>query len=196
MDTLLLVSLVVLDVLLFGYVYFSSRHKSGERSLLDEIREERKIIEELRVDLKDQMRKAEQKIYEMRDKIIAIASEAEIEHESVKSVFSENSSNIVSQVEAKLEEPIRKINDRCERAHSLLDRINKEREGLTKALKKAETLAKFFNKDLAYKDLLEEIEDHKYVDARQMLSRGVKPDVVATELNMPESEVRLILSLT
>ena len=195
METILIVMVLVLDILLFGYVYFTNKQKEVGSGFLGEMKEERKIIDELRASLKDQLSEFKRSVQSAQDKLVAIASEAEIDHKNIKSVFDDNSKSLVLEFEAKLDAPLKSINERCERAHSLFNRINIEKDSLLKALKKAETITKFFNGDIAYRDLLEEIEDKKYSDARQMLSRGVRTDVVASELNMAESEVKLILNI-
>lgn len=195
METLLLIVLILMDILLFGYVYFSNRTKGTGSSLIDEMREERRIIDELRAGLKDQIAAAEDRIVKLQEKVVAMASEAEYEHEGTKKLLTENTEDLLAQMEKKLAEPLDEINERCDRAHRFLDKVNQQRQGLLKALAKAETITKFFNKELPYNELLEEIEDKKYLDARHMLSRGRKPEDVASELNMPVSEVRLLLSL-
>jgi hypothetical protein len=76
-----------------------------------------------------------------------------------------------------------------------LRRIEKEKQILLKSVSRGEKIARFFDKRLPYEEVLEDIEDKKYIDARHLLSQGIAPKQVAQELGMPESEINLMIGL-
>jgi hypothetical protein len=196
MQTILLVFLVVVDFGLLACVYILSKKKSEAPHVLKEMAAERKIIEELRTSLKDQSAASQKILTELTEKATVLVTEAEIEYKNIKELLGESTGSLVEEIEEKLNNPIEFITKKCDTVQRSVDTLKKEKDGLLRAIKKAETLTKFFNQKIPYEDLLEEIEDKKYTDARHMLSKGIDPETVASQLNMPETEVALLVSLS
>ena len=194
MDVVLLVILILADIVLLGFIYVLSKKKAESPAVLQEIVEERKIINELRASLKDQVGTAQSEIKKQMDKMTVLVTEAEMEHKSTRELVNGETHSLLDGIEDRLNEPVALIKKKCDSVQRAIDKLKMERESLLLAIKKAETLTKFFNKNISYEDILEEIEDKKYVDARHMLSKGFDPTTIASQLNMPESEVELLAS--
>ena len=129
------------------------------------------------------------------DKINIIAAEAALELENAGSVIS-------SQVEKVLEDVSTDINSNFEKIavnRSSLEEFNlsieKNKKSLNRLVNRAEKLVKFFNENVPYEQVLEEIEDKKYMDARHLLASGYSPEEVSSELNLSESEIKLLVSI-
>ena len=195
METLLLIFLVIVDFGLLIYVYFLSKSRAESPEFLKEMATERKIVEELRASLKDQALESQNEIKKLTEKVTVLVTEAEMEYEKIKNVLDASTSDLIKEIERKLDDPVAYITKKCDVVQHNLDAISKEKDALLLALKKAETLSKFFNEKLSYEDLLEEIEDKKYVDARHLLSKGVSPKDISAQLNIPQSEVELLISM-
>ena len=102
---------------------------------------------------------------------------------------------VLDQVAERIQEPMKNITKKQAALESLLKKVERERLILKKALGRGEVLARFFNQNLPYEEVLREISDKKYLDARQLLSMGMSSNEVAKELDLPESEVALLVSI-
>ena len=102
---------------------------------------------------------------------------------------------VVTQLTSRFESPLRDLAKRKVGLESLLQQAEREKEILQKLLARGEKICRFFDERVPYEDVLHEIEDKKYADARKLLARGHAPHRVANELGMSESEVRLVAGL-
>lgn len=195
MQTILLIFLVIADFALLIYIYMISKRKSEAPEILRELAEERRIIEELRASLKDQNLASQKQIRDLTEKVTVLLTEAEVEYDKVKSLLDESSGDLVKEIESKLDQPIEFITKKCDLVQRTVDQLKKEKDSLLLALKKAETFSKFFDQNITYNDVIEEIQDKKYTDARYMLSKGIDSETIATQLNMDRSEVDLLVNL-
>ena len=75
---------------------------------------------------------------------------------------------------------------------SILRRVEEEKATLQRLVARSEKLCQFFDERIPYEEVLAEIEDKKYADARALLARGKSARAVAQELGLSESEVRLV----
>lgn len=197
MESILLLILIFADLLLFLYVYKSSRSRGySTHQLVLDIKEERRIVEELKVHLSDQIAQSKIEINKLAEKVTAMIAETEMDHEQVKKMVTEGSKELVDEFEHRVFEPLELIKKKYDQVERAVDKLRREKEFLLSAIKRAETLAKFFNKKIPYEELLEEIEDKKYLDARRLVSKGMSAKEVADSLNLTESEVKMIVSLS
>lgn len=195
MATIFLVLLVVLDLFLLGLVLFMGKQRFNPVDLLKEIHAERNSLKELResiqIELHDHYRKSE----EIYKKINRIAAEAEIEVKEAGKVLSQEMSVVLDDFSKKLSLSGEQITRQKTALGATIQRAEREREVLKKVVSRGEKLSSFFNKKVPYEEVLEEIEDKKYLDARQLLSTGMTPAEVSQEIGLPESEVLLISSI-
>lgn len=195
MTTLLLVALVAADVfILVTLLRLKSRGDSAIEVALD-MTEERRLLGELRQSVKEDLALAEAKARETLDKATKLAFEAEMEVKTGAQTITTELDQMVSQVAARLDEPVKEVGKKTQALDALLRRADKEKALLQGLIARGEKLAKFFDDKVPYQEVLEEIEDKKYQDARRLLAKGTSPRAVAQELNMSESEVRLVLGL-
>lgn len=195
MEVVLLVVLVFVDLFLLGFVYILSKTKMDSSKVLEGVSEERKILDEMRSSLKEQAESSEVKIKGMIDKVTALVTEAEVEHKEIRTMINETVQGLVKEIEGKFVQPLEAMEQKISVMDRLSRKTSKEKEMLLRALKKGEEITKFFNGKIKYEELLEEIEDKKYSDARLLIAKGLSPEIISRELNMPESEVRLLASV-
>ena len=74
--------------------------------------------------------------------------------------------------------------------------IKKERLEVERVVTKATQILNFFNDKVPYEKILSDIEDKKYIDAKRLLSEGVKTEEIATRLGLPHAQVEIMGSLT
>jgi hypothetical protein len=102
---------------------------------------------------------------------------------------------VVQELTSRFEAPVKEITRKQASLEALLRKVDQEKTLLQRLLQRGEKLARFFDERVPYEEVLEEIEDKKYADARALLARGKSPVTVAQELGMSESEVRLVAGL-
>ena len=195
MSAILLAILIVIDVLLLGVIYYLGKQRINPIEIVKELTEERKVLGELRRAVKEEIGFQDAKGKQIVDKVSTLATEIEMELKAGGATMAQEVDRILANVAARIDEPLQALARKQAALEMLLKRVERERQILVKAVGRGEKIAKFFDKRLPYEDVLEEIEDKKYVDARQLLSQGVPPKQVATELGLPESEVNLLVGL-
>ena len=195
MITLLLIFVIVMDLLLLGLVYFMSKQKFNPIELLKEISNERKLLKEMREGIQFEIDSKYQKVEELYKKINAIAAEAEIEVKNTSETLSTDMAEVLDEFSQKLMVSGEQITRQKTSMGAIIQRASQERDLLKKVVSRAEKLSKFFNGKIPYEEVLEEIEDKKYLDARHLLSTGMSPKDVSNEVGLAESEVSLIASI-
>ena len=195
MVTIILIVLALLDVFLLGIVYFLGKQRINPVELLKEMDEERRLLKELGQAVKEEMEQGEQRCRDVLNKVTAIATDIDMEMKSGSEAISGEVGKVLDQVAERIQEPMKTMAKKQASLEALLKKVEKERFILKKSLARGEVLVKFFNQNLPYEEVMREIEDKKYLDARQLLSRGMSSIEVARELDLPESEVSLLVSL-
>lgn len=195
MTTVLLVALVLLDMALLAVVFFLNRRQETHIELVEELTEERRLLTELRTSVQEELEAAHGKARETLEKATRLAAEAEQEVKSGGHTIAQEMNAVADQMTARFEEPLKDLARKQTYLESLLRRVDQEKTVLAKLISRGEKICKFFDERVPYQEVLEEIEDKKYADARSMLAKGKAPHAVAVELGMSESEVRLVAGL-
>ena len=130
------------------------------------------------------------------DKLSKVATEAEYEIKIAKEEMEKEIDKVLTKLSDRISDPLNKLSKRQASIETLLKKVDREKIVLQKSVSRAEKLAKFFKKDVPYEEVLKDIEDKKYADAKHLLSMGYKPKQVAQELGMPISEVNFLASVS
>ncbi|NRA65224.1 MAG: hypothetical protein HRU19_12120 [Pseudobacteriovorax sp.] len=192
MLTILLIFLVVVDLFMLGAIYFIGKEQAKPIEILKEISQEKRELKELAQSLKEDLSLKMSKADDIFKKINAVAAEAEIEARRYRETLNHEMSASLQEFSEKMEKTSQSLNRDRAAIGSLVSKAKGQRELLRKSIRQGEKLAGFFNKKVPYEQVLEEIEDKKYTDARELLSKGMPIDEVALEVGLPSSEVALI----
>jgi len=196
MQTIFLAMLGVLDVvLLVAFVRLRNR-QDDQVSLLSELTEERQIISSLRSQITNELNSAEGRNRALMEKVAHLAMEAEEEVKSGGATLAKGLGEVVDQLSGKFEGPLQELARKQASLETLFRKIEQQKLSLKKMIERAETLSGFFDQSVSYEQILLDIEDKKYTDARQLLAKGHKPDKVAQELGISPSEMRIIANLS
>jgi hypothetical protein len=194
--TLLLAALILLDLGLLAIVFLQSRRGGDARvELVQEMTEERRLLTELRTAVHEELFAAQSRSRDMHDKIARLAAEAEHEVKSGGQTLATEMEGVVTELSGRFEQPLKELTRRQAYMETLLKRVEGEKSVLQKLIARGEKICRFFDERIPYEEVLHEIEDKKYVDARALLARGQSPGQVAQALGMSESEVRLVAGL-
>jgi hypothetical protein len=195
MTTLLLATLVLLDLGLLAAVFLLGRRQEAQSELVAELTEERRLLTELRGTVHEELEAAQVKARETLDKASRLAAEAEQEVKSGGATIAQEMGSVAEQLAGRFEGPLKELTRKQTALESLLKRVEQERAVLSKLIARGEKICRFFDNRVPYEEVLAEIEDKKYSDARALLARGKAPTAVAQELGMSEMEVRLVAGL-
>lgn len=198
MNQLLLSLLIGVDAVLIVLVLVALRRRKTEEpsiGLLREVDHEHRLLKELRDSVRDELRQKHAEMKLLYEKVSTMATETEMELRSGGQSLSHELEAVLSEARVSLEADLAEVDKRRTNLSALLKRAKEERQLLQKALQRGERLAQFFDGRVPYQEVLEEIEDKKYVDARQLLAKGLAPLQVAKELGLAESEVQLIATM-
>ena len=160
------------------------------------LHEERKIVNQIRHALKDEIGSAQAKFRETLDKVTKLASEAEQEVASGREVLARAAEEVAQELSVQLEGPALELKKRQASLEVLLKKVGSERALMQKSLERGEKICKFFDQKVPYEEVLREIQDKKYDDARQLLAQGMKANQVAKEVGLSDVEVSLLLSVS
>ncbi|MGE0171794.1 MAG: hypothetical protein AB7T49_03380 [Oligoflexales bacterium] len=195
MITALLVTLLVLDVFLVYSVYSLFKRNTYSTELLREISEERQRLNELFATCRDEINIGKSEIKKLVDKASALGADLEMETSAGKSALTAEMERIVAQLSEKVNQPSKELLKQKQSMELLLRKTDIERQALQKALARGETILKCLDRDIPYDTVLRELQEKKYADARELLSRGFMPSEVAKDLGLSIPEVNLIASL-
>ncbi len=197
MSNLLLIALIGMDFFLLGLVLIALRRRQSPDLLgiLKEMDQEQRVLKELRDSIRDDLDQKMVEVKRIYEKVTVIATDAEMELKSSSDFVSKEVAAVLEEARRELEAPLEEIASQRTRLSALLQKSKQERQILQKSMARAEKLSRFFDRRIPYQEVLEEIEDKKYSDARFLLSKGLSAQQVASELNLPETDVQLIASM-
>lgn len=196
MTTFLLIALILLDVGLLAAVFLLNRKQDAHMEMVEELTEERRLLGELRSNVHEELEAAQFKARETLDKAIRLATEAELEVKSGGKTIASEMESVVTDLADKFEKPLKEIATRQAYLETLLRKVDDEKAIMQKLIARGEKICRFFDSRVSFEEVMEEIEDKKYSDARSMLARGKSPTAIAKELGLSESEVRLVAGLS
>jgi hypothetical protein len=195
MVTFLLVTLLVLDFFLVYSVYSLFKRNTYSTELLREISTERQRLNELLVSCRDEINIGKSEIKKLVDKASALGADLEMETTAGKEALAAEMEKVVVQLSEKVNLPSKELLKQKQSMEMLLRKADIERQTLQKALARGETILKCLDRDIPYDAVLKELQEKKYADARELLSRGLMPSEVARDLGLSVPEVNLIASL-
>lgn len=197
MNNALLILLIAIDLILVGLVFIALRKRQSPDllGLLKEMDQEQRVLKELRNSIKDELETRHSEMKRIYDRVTVVASDAEMELKSSGDFVGKEVAHVLEEARKQLEAPLEELAEQRTRLSALLQKSQQERLILQKSTARAEKLSRFFDKRIPYQEVLEEIEDKKYIDARFLLSKGLSPQEVAAELSLPESDIQLIASM-
>lgn len=195
MTTFLLVALILLDAGLLAAVFLLNRRQEAQVELVAELSEERRMIAELRASVQEELEAAQGKARGMLDKVTKMATEAEMEVKSGGATIAHEMEQIATTLTARFELPLKELSVKQRQVEALLKRLDQEKMMMKNLVARGEKICKFFDERVPYEEVLHEIADKKYSDARALLAKGQSPTQVAHELAMNETEVRILAGL-
>ena len=195
MNNILLLSVIAFDfVLLFLFLKLRTEKEQNSEILREVLEEKRQITDMVKV-YSEELKSLGTSARDTYDKINMIAAEAELELESAGDVISKQVEEVLNEVSADITSKFSQIDEKKRSFEEFNNSLDKNRKTLIRLINRAEKLAKFFNDNIPYEQVLEEIEDKKYMDARHLLANGYSPEEVSSELNLSASEVKLLVSI-
>ena len=195
MNNLLLLAVIVFYVVLL-YLFLKMRtDKEHNSEILREVLQEKRQITDMVSVYSDELKALSTEAKDTYDKINMIAAEAELELESAGDVISKQVKVVLDEISVDITQKFSDIEKKKASFEEFNQSLEKNRKTLIRLIGRAEKLAKFFNDNIPYEQVLEEIEDKKYMDARHLLANGYSPEEVSAELNLSSSEVKLLVSI-
>lgn len=195
--TMFALILVILDLFLVGLVLYmrNKPNKDADIEILKEIHQEKEALKELTLTLAEDIKQHYSKARQLLDKVSLIATELEVELKEGKATIAKDVDSLLDEYTDTFKKELAEISRQKSILGSTLQEAKKSREILNRSVQRANKLAMFFKKKVPYEEVLEEIEDKKYVDARYLLSQGMVITDVAKEVGLPESEVKLLTAI-
>jgi len=196
MTTILLVMLFALDIVILAYIYVTRRKTTEfDVNLAQEMNEERRILSELRDSVRQELQNHSRQSKEALDRVSRIAAEVDQEFKNNAGTIASDLETVVKGLEGRFEVPFQRLVTKEAAIESLGRRLEKQKLSLQKLVERGEKICRFFDQRLPFEQILDEIEDKKYVDARHLLTQGMKPAEVSKELGISLSEIHLIANM-
>lgn len=192
MSTLVLAAIIGFDILLvFGMLMLMKQQKGTDLAISD-LTAERELISSLSSKMKADISKTTIEQKSMMSRLSQIAAEIEKEVSSQKDGLGANLDLITTELAKEFEAPLRELTRKQNALAGLYKKLKHERIEAERVAQKASQLVKFFNEKVPYDEILSELEDKKYVDARRLLSKGVRPQDVSQRLGLPLAELEMM----
>jgi F0F1-type ATP synthase membrane subunit b/b' len=177
-------------------VYSLSRRRETHLELVAELTEERRLLADLRTTVQEELEAAQAKARSTLDRAVKLATEAEQEVKTGAQTIAKEMELVVSELTEKFADPLKELSRKQSYLESMLRRVEDQKTSLQNLLARGEKICRLLDSRVPLEDVIAEIEDKKYADARLLLARGRPPAAVAVELGMSETEVRLVAGLT
>ncbi|MFK7824191.1 MAG: hypothetical protein AB8G05_08540 [Oligoflexales bacterium] len=195
MTNTFLILLTLFDVGILIFLYLLLQRKQGSDELLQDLTEERRLLNNLKNEVKSEVDRASELTQIQLKKIMKLAAEVEQDATLSKENLASHLEEVFTEFTQKLESPMLELTKKHHLLENMLRKVDFEKKRLLKAIQKGEKICRFFHNDLPYDELLKDIELKKYEDARKLLTQGYSSEKVATELGMRVSEVELLESM-
>jgi|GEM_PF-870258 signal transduction histidine kinase len=192
MTTILLAALVILDVALITAVFVLSRKQDEQGEIVSELTEERRAISEIRQAVTEELESAQARLRATVDRVGHLAAEAEHEVRTGSQTLKSEVDSLVSQLSTRFEGPLKELARRQQYLETLMRQLDQNKTMIQKVIARGEKMVKLFDERIPFEDVIKELEDKKYADARYMISQGVAPLKVARDLGISEQEVLLL----
>ena len=195
MNDILLFAVILFDlVLLFLFMKLKTDNESSSE-VLREVLEEKRQITDMVAAYSDELKALSREAKDTYDRINMIAAESALELENAGSIISSQVEKVLEDLSGEISSNFEKISSNKSSLEEYNLSMSKTKKSLSRLVNRAEKLIKFFNDSVPYEQVLEEIEDKKYMDARHLLADGYSPEEVSSELNLSVSEVKLLVSM-
>jgi len=196
MQTILIAILLLVDAGLIYAFWQFSRRRTIEADIVSELADERRQIEDLRTSVRREIAEGQARMREVSDRVSRMAVEAEQEVKGSGSVMREEVEKVLSGFGGTLQGPLAELAARQEQVLGLLRKIESERNLLRKLLARAELMCKALDEKAPFEEVMSEMREKKYTDARSLLAQGLSVPKVAVEVDLSEAEVRLVAGIT
>jgi HPt (histidine-containing phosphotransfer) domain-containing protein len=196
MSTIVLAAIIGVDILLVFGMLVLLKNQRGTDLAISDLTAEREMIAGLQTSIRHDISKTSNEQKSMMTRLSKIAAEIEQEVSSQKSGIGDNLDQITSELAQEFEKPLRELTKKQNALANLYKKIKAERAEIERTAEKAAQLIKFFNEKVPYDEILCELEDKKYMDARRLLAKGVSAKEVSTRLGLPLAELEVMNHIT
>jgi chromosome segregation ATPase len=196
LQTSLIAILVMVDAGLIYAFWQFSRRRTIEADIVSELADERRQLEDLRNSVRREIAEGQSRMREASDRVSRMAVEAEQEVKGSGNVIREEVANVLNGFGGTLQGPLAELAARQEQVAGLLRKLESERNLMRKMLTRAELMCKALDQKAPFDEVLSELREKKYTDARSLLAQGLAVPKVAVEVDLSEAEVRLLAGIT
>ena len=196
MSTTFFIIIIMLDLLLFYGMFYIYKKKIAASELLAEVTEERQQIRRLSSEIKQELFESQRKSQRVINEVKQIASETQNEISVSKETLEKKIAEIYGDLTKELSTPMEEVVIKQNALQHLLKKVEREKENLNQVIEKSSKILSFFNEQVPYEKILEDIEDKKYLDTRRLLVQGVEPQKVAEQVGLSITEVELVKNLS
>lgn len=188
----LLAILAIFDIFLLGLILSQNKKMPNTEEIFKDLREERLAITSLSENFKNEMTYLQTESKKRLDKMSNLALEVEMDIKNFKEILSEDVDKVCTQLMTKVENSTTRMKEQMLAVEAMNQNADSQRQLLGRSLKRAESLVQFFQKEVPYEDILNDIRDKKYQDARVLLTEGIPISQVAKEIGLSENEIKLM----
>lgn len=184
--------LALLDSVLLFYIFFRRGRSTEKNDLLLELHEERSMSEDLLKKMEAMMSRFQESYQKAMGEMQKMAGEVEQESKNIKTMIKMGLKESSDEIAATLNKPMMDLQTQKTQLEVVMRKADREKESLTKSLKRIERLVELLKKDLPYDDIIDQWDQEKMEDARYLLAQGRLPEDIAHELNLPLQDVRMM----
>jgi hypothetical protein len=180
------------DLILIVAILRLKRGQSASAEVIRELTEERAMLADLRSQIRSEILSAQQQARQLKDQMQVLATEAEQEVRHGVAEITREVETIINNVSERLDGPMKSLHEKQHYLVRLAKEAQKEREILSRVVARAENIAKVLKSNGSWEDVVDEIEAKRMADMRALLTKGVNPEKIARDLDIPLQQVRLV----
>ncbi len=192
---LMILLLVGTDLILLGVIFYLLKRVSLPPASIYDLTGEREMLNQMQASVRAELRASVEKCESLHKQVSHLAMEVEQEVKQGNGQLAKELEALSANMLEHFKKPLGELSEKASRLEALISKAEKQRSILGTLVGRAEKICAFFNEKVPYQEILTEIEEKKYSDARRLMGMGVPPEKVASDLSLSLGQVKLLKSL-
>lgn len=192
---IMILALIVVDFALLGVVFYLFKRVNLPPASIFDLTGEREMLNQMRQSIIGEMQISVSKCETVQKKVSLLAMEIEQEVKQGHDRLAKDLKSLSESMMTNFNSPLEELAQKASHLEAIIAKSEKQRNVLGKVLTRAENICDFFNDKVPYQEILKDIEEKKYSDARRLMGMGVPAEKIANDLNLSLGQVRMIQNI-
>lgn len=187
-----MIILIVFDVALSFLVWKQHSKPPVSDQLLADIHIERQEIMKIRQEIMDEISSTKNQLNQQFEKIKQFSSELDADvqdaPQNLKKILQESQKSFLIECD----KPLQKLTQKQLEIEGTIRKIQKERKKIQSSIEHGEVIIQSLHNNRSWDDVINDIQNKKYDNARSLLAQGMPQSDVMMDLGLSHTEIQLL----